>query len=647
MADANHPRPKPLPGRSVSTHKEGGASSVGGKSLNSPSLPVGEGAGGWGDNEDKAKPCRDTMPKEADFFRRLQQRHRRGRIGKLFNYFSIAVAGLALIALFFNVANEAFGTIGVVNTIEPETLTDGRPLAELSNDELASILADNVGERLRVLIRDTISRVEVDRFTKTTVAEIAGDDDVDAAIAGELLKSISKAQQAGLLARYADQGSLRKLVLEEVVEQQVIASFTLSETIFNFAAIKAEIEGPILDEYKRSERLDEAKVTVIRFHSWLDGEFLARPMSSTPALAGVRTALIGSIALMAVVVLVALPIGVGAAIYLEEYAHHGFVNRLIETNVRNLAGVPSIIYGMLGLAIFVRALAPFTSGMIFHTNFDVPTVDTVIERIAPVFDGAISFDGKALSSDSRQVDAPALGRIVDTFLHFGTPSLTMGGNSSVVDMSNALAEALDIVVDVTGTGADENHDIKVRGNNYRFDVADGASISETAYEQLMTSLVRINSFAPNGRTLVSAGLTLVLLILPIIIINAQEAIRAVPYTIREASYGLGATRWQTIWNQVLPAALPGIMTGTILSVSRAVGETAPLIVVGAATFLVTDPTGPFSQFTALPIQIYQWTARPQGQFADIAAAAIIVLLALMLTLNAAAIILRNRYSIRF
>ena len=173
-----------------------------------------------------------------------------------------------------------------------------------------------------------------------------------------------------------------------------------------------------------------------------------------------------------------------------------------------------------------------------------------------------------------------------------------------------------------------------------------AGIPDEVYDQLMASLVRINSFAPNGRTLVSAGLTLVLLILPIIVINAQEAIRAVPYTIREASYGLGATRWQTIWRQVLPAALPGIMTGMILSVSRAVGETAPLIVVGAATFLLTDPTSPFSQFTAMPIQIYQWTARPQGQYGDIAAAAIIVLLSLLLTMNAAAIILRNRYSIR-
>ena len=597
--------------------------------------------------DDNSQQRRYYMPKEADFFRRLEQRHRRGRFGRLFNYFSIAVAGLALIALFLNVANEAFGAIGVVNTIEPETLTAGRPLADLNKDELATILAENVGGRLRVLIRDTISQVEVDRFTKATVAEIVGDERVDPAIAGELLKAISVERQAGLLAKYADLHALRNLVLEEVVEQKVIASFTLWETIFNFAAIKEEIEGPILNQYLKSERLAEAKVTVIRFHSWLDGEFLAKPMSSTPALAGVRTALIGSIGLMAVVVLAALPIGVGAAIYLEEYAHHGFVNRLIETNVRNLAGVPSIIYGMLGLAIFVRALAPFTSGLIFHSNFDLPNVETVVKRIAPALDGEISYDGNALKSDSDQIDAPTLGRVVDTFLRFGTPSLTMLGNSSVIELSNALAEALDVAVDASTARANEDHDIEVRGAYFRFDVADGAAIDDEAYDQLMASLARINSFAPNGRTLVSAGLTLVLLILPIIIINAQEAIRAVPYTIREASYGLGATRWQTIWRQVLPAALPGIMTGTILSVSRAVGETAPLIVVGAATFLVTDPTSPFSQFTAMPIQIFQWTARPQGQFADIAAAAIIVLLALMLTLNAAAIILRNRYSIRF
>ena len=587
------------------------------------------------------------MPGEKEFFQRLEARHRRGRFGRIFNYFSIGVAALALAALFFNVANEAFGTIGVVNTIEPESLTDGRPLEALSNDELAQILAENVKGRLRVLIRNTISKVPVEDFTSVSVAEIVGDTNVDPAIAGELLKAISAEQQASLLAKYADHATLRNLVLEEVVEQQIIASFPLVDAIFNFNAIKAEIEGPILEDFKRRERLDDAEVMVTRFHSWLHSRFLATPMSSTPALAGVRTALIGSVGLMAVVVLAALPIGVGAAIYLEEYAHHGFINRLIETNVRNLAGVPSIIYGMLGLAIFVRALAPFTSGLIFGYNFDAPTVATVLERIAPAFDGALGYDGGLISSNSDAVDAQMAQRIVDTFLFYGRPSLTMHGNSAVHEMADSLAEALNVAVDAAPVRPDEEYDIEVRGDYYRFDVAADSPVSDDVFDELMASLVRINSFAPNGRTLVSAGLTLVLLILPIIIINAQEAIRAVPYTIREASYGLGATRWQTVWNQVLPAALPGIMTGTILSVSRAVGETAPLIVVGAATFLVTDPTSPFSQFTAMPIQIYQWTARPQGQFADIAAAAIIVLLALMLTLNAAAIILRNRYSIRF
>lgn len=587
------------------------------------------------------------MPGESEFFQHLEARHRRGRIGKLFYYFSIGVALLALIALFFNVANEAFGTIGVVNTIEPASLTGSRPLDALSNDELALILADNVGGRLRVLIRNTISHVDVNDFTSSTVAAIVGDANVDPAIAGELLKNISAEQQASLLADYADHRTLRNLVLDEVVVQQVIASFTLVETIFSFDAVKAEIEGPILADFKKREGRDEAKVEVIRFFSWLDSEFLSTPMSSTPALAGVRTALIGSIGLMAVVVLVALPIGVGAAIYLEEYAQHGFINRLIETNVRNLAGVPSIIYGMLGLAIFVRALAPVSSGLIFQYNFDTPTGETAVERISPTFDGALRYDEGVISSESSIVDTPTATQVVNTFLHYGTPSLTMQGNTALQEMSESLAKALDIAVAVVQVRANEDYDIERRGDYFRFDVPASAQISGDAYVQLMASLVRINSFAPNGRTLVSAGLTLVLLILPIIIINAQEAIRAVPYTIREASYGLGATRWQTIWKQVLPAALPGIMTGTILSVSRAVGETAPLIVVGAATFLVTDPTSPFSQFTAMPIQIYQWTARPQGQFGDIAAAAIIVLLALMLTLNAVAIVLRNRYSIRF
>lgn len=133
------------------------------------------------------------------------------------------------------------------------------------------------------------------------------------------------------------------------------------------------------------------------------------------------------------------------------------------------------------------------------------------------------------------------------------------------------------------------------------------------------------------------------MILPVIIINSQEALRSVPYTIREASYGVGATKWQTIWNHVLPNSIPGIMTGAILAFSRAFGETAPLVVIGASTYIVYDPGSVFSKFTALPIQIYQWTSRPQDEFRNLAAASIIVLLVLLLGMNALAIFLRNRY----
>ncbi len=151
----------------------------------------------------------------------------------------------------------------------------------------------------------------------------------------------------------------------------------------------------------------------------------------------------------------------------------------------------------------------------------------------------------------------------------------------------------------------------------------------------------------NGRTVLSAGLTLGLLGLPIVIIAAQEAIKSVPSSLREASMGLGATKWQTIWHHVLPNAMPGILTGTILTMSRVIGETAPLVVVGASTFITTDPTSPFSKFTSLPAQIFQWTTRPQDTFRNIAGATIIVLLIILVVLNAAAIILRNRYSRRF
>lgn len=247
---------------------------------------------------------------------------------------------------------------------------------------------------------------------------------------------------------------------------------------------------------------------------WLDWQFISSYPSRRPQDAGILAALVGSVILVALTALISFPIGVSAAIYLEEYPTQGRLTRFIQANIANLAGVPSIVYGLLGLAVFVRT--------------------------------------------------------------FGL-----------------------------------------------------------------------------GRSILAGALTMSLLILPIIIISAQEAIRAVPPSLRQASFALGATRWQTIWNQVLPTAFPGILTGTILALSRAIGETAPLITIGALTFIAFLPVSaapPFvdvsSPFTVLPIQIFNWTSRPQPEFRNIAAAGIVVLLVILLGMNSIAIILRNRLSKR-
>jgi phosphate transport system permease protein len=243
---------------------------------------------------------------------------------------------------------------------------------------------------------------------------------------------------------------------------------------------------------------------------WSDGasrlswNFLTGFPSRRAADAGVWHALTGSVFVILVTGLLAVPIGVAAAIYLEEYGGRSFAARIIEMNITNLAAVPSIIYGLLGLGLFVRAL-----GM--------------------------------------------------------------------------------------------------------------------------------------GRSVLAGASTLALLVLPVVILSTREALRAVPPSIREGSYALGATKWQTVWYQVLPVALPGILTGTILALSRAIGETAPLITIGALTFVAFAPDSIWSPFTVLPIQIFNWVSRPQRDFQVNAAAGILVLLALLLTMNAAAIWLRDRY----
>ncbi len=237
---------------------------------------------------------------------------------------------------------------------------------------------------------------------------------------------------------------------------------------------------------------------------WLSAGFLTNYPSRFPAQAGIKSAIVGSVYMMGLTALISVPIGVGAAIFLEEYAPRGWFLRVIQLNTANLAGVPSVIYGILGLALFVRALA--------------------LER-----------------------------------------------------------------------------------------------------------------------SLLAGAFTMGLLILPVIVISTQEALRAVPGGIRESAYALGATRWQVIRHHLLPIAAPGILTGVILSLSRAVGETAPLIMIGALTFIAFLPDTVFDPFTVLPIQIFNWTARPQADFQALAAAAIVVLMVFLLVMNLSAIMLRNYF----
>ena len=236
----------------------------------------------------------------------------------------------------------------------------------------------------------------------------------------------------------------------------------------------------------------------------IDWSFLTSFASRHPEQAGIKAALLGSIYVVVVAGVVAFVLGVATALYLEEYAARSKFARIAKINIANLAGVPSIVYGLLGLEIFVRSLSM-------------------------------------------------------------------------------------------------------------------------------------------GKSVMAGGFTLALLVLPIVIVAAGEAVRAVPPSLREGSYALGATRWQVVWHMVIPQAFPGILTGVILAVSRAIGETAPLIAMGALTFVPFTPDSPFSRFTVLPIQIFNWTSRPQQGFQEAAAAGIIVLLVLLLVMNAGAVILRNRF----
>ncbi len=412
-----------------------------------------------------------AYPEGAEYDSFVKRRQGAGRFWHGMYFGATLIGVLCLVALLANISNNAFGYVALKYKVDPASLLAGTAgdMAAQPASTLVTILTDNMrGGRVRAL---------------------------------EAEQPFAERTQAQLL----------QLVEAEVLKPEVAESWTLFDSLFNRGKVQAEAA-------KIPGNVD------LQFRSWVNWNFITSPQSSDPLKAGIATAILGSLWVTLLAFLVAIPLGTASAIYLEEYnTGQSRIDQLIETNINNLAGVPSIIYGMLGLAVFVRFLGAITSGVAF--GFADPTT-------------------------------------------------------------------------------------------------------------------------ANGRTILSAGLTLGILILPLVIINAREAIRAVPRATREGSYGLGATRWQTTWHHVLPAALPGILTGVILAVSRAFGETAPLLVVGVSTYIVVNPDSMFSKYTTLPAQIYQWTSRPQQEFQHLAAAAIIVLLVLLILVNATAILLRNRYSRR-
>jgi phosphate transport system permease protein len=462
---------------------------------------------------ERSRQVGDLFPSDQEYSGQLGRRLRKAMGFRVFCLAMLSIAVLALATLLYTIINDSFGLVAVVNENDPESIVAGLghnpeevSLENLEYDELVGLLGGTVSNGVgRRLERD--QRFYEDRLVFESEATWA-----------EICASDTPPTGCGLGPR--GHSDVLALVYERVVVPDVIATYDLVPSLLSPDAFESEVAAAFEAGRFPDHTADQA---TIEWRAWFNPTFLTTPQNSTPEIAGIRTAIIGSAWLVVITLLFAVPVGVGAAIYLVEYAKPTRLNDFIQTNINNLAGVPSIIYGMLGLAIFVRVLEPFTSGAIF---------------------------------------------------------------------------------------------------------TDGVPPSD------------------NGRTVVAAGLTLGLLTLPVVIISSQEALKSVPNALRQAGLALGATRWQTVRSQILPVALPGILTGTILAVARAVGETAPLILVGAASFITTDPTGPFSKFTALPIQIFQWTSFPQEEFRHIAAAASLALLLLLLTLNAAAVILRNRYSRR-
>jgi ABC-type phosphate transport system permease subunit len=557
----------------------------------------------------------------------IERRGRRGRRWARAFFISNFIGLTVLVILILHVLNGSYGLALIRNQVEPETLSD-RPLTELSTVELGTILVDNLGNRVRVVARDRLSRVDPTEFTTTPVDEVFAGSVYPEEYADGLITAMPLEAFGQILADNLSQGDLIDVVTDEIVKPTVTRSWTFLQSVLDRPAVEAIAAENPTDE--------------LAFRSWISFDFISSSVSSSATTTGLRTAILGSFFIMLVTIPVSLIIGVSAAIYLEEYAGDHWFNRVIEVNIRTLAGIPSVIYGMLGLAVFAQALSVLTGGYLFGQNLpdqnELQVTGYIREAVGlpalSAADGTLLVESigrsigetEAIGLMAAQIQADTISEQEAANLIRAFYSLRRPQFFSLNDFSTPSAARIDELI----AGAIDPDDL-----------------NPDQLALLRERMRTYGTFNINGRTVVSAGLTLALLILPVIIVSSQEAVRAVPDSIREASYGLGATKWQTVYRQVLPVALPSVLTGVILAVSRAVGETAPLLVVGASTFIGIDPNGLFSKFTVVPIQIYQWTSRPEQEFRNVAAAAIIILLLVMLTMNAFAIYARNRLSRRF
>jgi phosphate transport system permease protein len=343
--------------------------------------------------------------------------------------------------------------------------------------------------------------------------------------------------------------------------------------------------------------------------------FITNYTSRDPGKAGILAPLAGSIWISAICAVVALPVGVATALYLEEFATRNRFTDLLRLNISNLAGVPSIVYGILGLTLFVRmfGLAGTTQDPAFEIGGETFAMyyDVTGEPLrVPVENRSVTpkLETGTIAFMQRVLDGPD-GELIFTDDWEPIP-LTIVADATDAPMVSGVIPAVD---------ADLPVDYEIEKPWY--------------YVQF-----------PFGQTVLAGGLTLMLVVLPIVIISSQEAIRSVPGSLRSGSYAMGATRLQTVTRVTLPASIPMIMTGAILAMSRAIGEAAPILVLGVALFITDVPQTLMDPFTVLPMQIYNWSARFQPEFRALAASGIIVLLFVLLAFNAIAVTIRQKFS---